>query len=136
MRMELSTASAPVMLVRSTRLLAAIGGLAMATTGECSPIVLAAFLAFFLIGMRVEAFPALHRLLSWAQPFFALLVFARFLVGREQAACWRLDEELPHPRLAIIALTEKCLPTSRMNSTAPSLVNQSALLTRRAGFVG
>ena len=34
---------------------------------------------------------------------------------------------------AIIALTVKCLPTSRMNSMAPSFVSHSALLTRRAG---
>ena len=35
--------------------------------------------------------------------------------------------------LASIALTVKCLPTSRMNSIAPSFVSHSALLTSRAG---
>ena len=38
--------------------------------------------------------------------------------------------------LASMAFTVKCFPTSRMNSMAPSLVSQSALLIRRAGFVG
>ena len=36
---------------------------------------------------------------------------------------------------ASMALTVKCLPTSRMNSIAPKLVSQSALLTSRAGLV-
>ena len=76
MKLALSRANAPRMLVRSTRLLAAIGALAMAATGEISPLVLGAFVAFFLIGLQVIRFPTLSRVMGAAQPVFALIVFA------------------------------------------------------------
>jgi len=113
-KIALSTANAPRMLVRSARLLAAIGGLAMATTGECSPIVLVAFLTFFLIGFQVQSYPALSRGLSSAQPFFALVVFAMaladFFTGSQSFLL-----SVAHFLLGIQALRLIALRTNREN---------------------
>lgn len=114
MKMALSTAAAPRMLVRSTRLLAAIGGLAMATTGECSPLVLAAFLLFFLIGMKIEAFPAPVRFLGAAQPYFALIVFGLAIADFFMASQSFLLA-VAHFLLGLQALRLMALRTNREN---------------------
>lgn len=68
------------LLVQSVRVLAAVGGLAMASTGECEPVFLIVFLAFFLLGLRIEKLPVLAKLLSLLQPVMAWLVFGLALI--------------------------------------------------------
>ena len=63
----------PKILPWSSRLLALIGGLAMATTGELDIIFLFLFLGLFLFGLQIVKFPRLVATMSWMQPVLATL---------------------------------------------------------------
>src|SRR5437660_8141598 len=67
---------AALALIRSVRVLSAIGGLALASTGECDPLFLFVFLSFFLLGIRIMDLPRLNRILGSAQPYLAALILA------------------------------------------------------------
>ncbi len=63
-------------LVKSIRALAALGGIALIMTRECQPLFVAVFVSFFALGFFVGRFPSLAKVLSAAQPYLALVVFA------------------------------------------------------------
>lgn len=75
MSREALEAAAPRLLIRSARLVAAIGALALASTGEMSPVVLAGFLLLYFIGTRVARMPRVERVMARFQPFLAAGIF-------------------------------------------------------------
>src|SRR5258708_38934512 len=58
----------------STRSLAAIAALALASSGECQPIFLFVSLSFFVLGIWIERYPELRRFMGMIQPVLAGLV--------------------------------------------------------------
>ncbi len=63
-------------LVRSVRLLALLGGIALTITGECQWLFLGVFFSFFLFGLKLADFPGLAQFFGKAQPFLALFSFS------------------------------------------------------------
>lgn len=66
----------PTLVLRSVRLVAAIGGLALATTGEIDFFVLAVFIGLFFLGLKIERLPRLSKMATVFQPVMAVIVFA------------------------------------------------------------
>ncbi len=65
----------PAPVTRSVRLVAAVGGLALATTGEIEPLFWGVFVGFFLLGIWLERGPGVAQFLGKAQPFFVTFYF-------------------------------------------------------------
>ncbi len=78
MSLEAQSSTAPRLLVGSARLVAAIGAIALVSTGEMETPLVVVFLAFFFIGLRVAGMRRLARALTVLQPFLAaaLLILA------------------------------------------------------------
>ena len=53
--------------LKSIRLLAFLGGLALIVTGECQPLFVGVFISFLLLGFKVEKLPRLAWFFGVAQ---------------------------------------------------------------------
>jgi transglutaminase-like putative cysteine protease len=78
--MEKKKITAPSNLVWATRALSLIGAASLALTGELQSYTYAIYGLLFILGLRIERQEKLVRVASFAQPFFALAVFALAIV--------------------------------------------------------
>jgi hypothetical protein len=65
----------PKKLVWSVRLLAALGGAGIISTGECEPVFIFVFLSFFLLGFKIQELKSFSKFIGRILPVLAWLVF-------------------------------------------------------------
>ncbi|MCB4756168.1 MAG: DUF3488 and transglutaminase-like domain-containing protein [Elusimicrobia bacterium] len=65
----------PRSVVRSVRVLSAMGAIALASTGELEWLFLSIFTVFFLIGLKLDDVPRISRWFGLLQPYLAVLCF-------------------------------------------------------------